>query len=161
MRYVLDQHELIARFVADMIPHVRDRGFGACRAIGVVDDDDELIAGLVYHNLDPQAGLIELSAAALPGRQWATRTTLKLMYQFPLLQCRCQMLVQRTLASNERLLGQLARLNYRFIAVPRLFGRHEDGVLCLLTYEDWVAGKLCQRFHHHVPDSQVQQKEAA
>lgn len=160
MRYVLDQHELVARFVADMIPHVRERGFGACRAIGIVDDDDELVAGAVFHNLDPEAGLIELSGAALPGRQWLTRATLKLVFQFAFLQCRCQMLVHRTLASNERVLGQLARLNYRFIAVPRLFGRDHDGVLCLLTYEDWVAGKLCQRFFHHVPDIQ-QKREAA
>ena len=54
MRYVLDQHELVADFVAQMIPHMRERGFGPCRAIGVVDDNDELIAGLVYHNLRPR-----------------------------------------------------------------------------------------------------------
>lgn len=151
MKYLLDQTPLVAGFVAQMIPHVRKQGFGkACRAIGVVDDDNELIAGLVYHNLSPVAGLIELSAAALPGKQWATRTTLKYMYQFPFLTCGAQMLVQQTLATDEHLLGQLARLNYMFINVPRLFGRDKDGVLCLLTYEAWRDGMLCRRFKHHI-----------
>ena len=71
------------------------------------------------------------------------------------------MIVQRTRASDERLLGQLARLNYHVCQLPAAFGRHIDGVLCLLTYEDWVASRICQRFYHHVPDIQVQQKEAA
>lgn len=151
MKYLLDQTPLVADFVAQMIPHVRKQGFGkACQAIGVVDDDNELIAGLVYHNLSVEAGLIELSCAALPGRQWATRTTLKYMYQYPFLTCGCQMLVQKNLATDERLLRQLAALNYSFINIPRLFGREKDGVLCMLTYEAWRDGMLCRRFKHHI-----------
>src|SRR5262245_26453048 len=127
MRYLVDHHDLVASFVARMIPHVGALGFGRCRAIGVVNDDDELIPGLVYHHLDPATGIIEMSGAALPGHQWATRETLKLMYQYPFLQCGCQMVIMRVLLSDERLLRQLAALNYEFIKVPRLFGRGRDG----------------------------------
>ena len=157
MKYLVDQPDLVAEFVARMIPHVGALGFGRCRAIGVVDDNHELVAGLVYHHMDPHSGIIEMSGAALPGHQWATRETLKLMYQYPFLQVGAQMVVMRVLYSDERLLRQLAALNYEFIRVPRLFGRDRDGVLCLLTYEDWVANKLCRRFGHHVPDTQAQE----
>jgi hypothetical protein len=33
MKYLLDQHDLVARFVAAMIPRAAARGLGPCRAI--------------------------------------------------------------------------------------------------------------------------------
>jgi RimJ/RimL family protein N-acetyltransferase len=159
LRYALDRHELVADFVAQMIPHVRGHGFGkAIRAIGVVSEDGELIAGIVYHNYVPEAGIIEMSAAALPGHLWATRTTLKLMHRFPFLQCGCQMLFAKVLADNERMLRQFAAMNYGFIRLPRIFGRDRDGVLCCLTYEDWLESFLCRRYKHHiVSDNQIEE----
>lgn len=161
LRYVLDQHELVADFVAQMIPECRERGFGACRAIGVLDAHDELIAGIIYHGYQPAddegPGVMEMSAAALPGYRWLTPTTLKVMYQFPFLQCGCQMVVMRTRADNEHILRQLAAFNYMLIPVPRLYGRHADGVVCLLTDDDWAANKICQKYRHHVADAQFEE----
>jgi RimJ/RimL family protein N-acetyltransferase len=160
LRYALDQHEMVADFVTQMIPHVRSLGFGKCRAIGVVNDDGELIAGIVYHNYSSEAERMEMSAAALPGHLWATRTTLKLMHQYPFIQCGCQLLYANVLADNERMLRQFAALNYSFIKLPRIFGRDRDGVLCLLTYEDWTESFLCKRYKHHIVDSEQIERAA-
>jgi RimJ/RimL family protein N-acetyltransferase len=157
MKYLLDQHELVARFVAAMIPDIAARGFGACRAIGIVDDKDELVAGLVYSHYDPQAGHLEISGAALPGYQWATRETLRIMHAFPFGQCGCQMVVMRVRASDERLLRQLRALGYELIGVPRLFGRDRDGVLCYLTDDNWKANRITRRLLRNGK----QQQEAA
>jgi hypothetical protein len=62
------------------------------------------------------------------------------------------MLVQRTPIDDERLLRQLAVYDYTFIKVPRMFGRERDGVLCLLTYEDWCGNRFNKRFKHHLPN---------
>jgi hypothetical protein len=158
LRYLFGQDELVASFVAAMIPHLRGYGFGKCRAVGVVDGDNELIAGWVYHASHPEAAIIEISAAALPGHLWVTRETLNVLYGFPFLQCKCQMVVHKVLASNERLLRQFAALGCMLIAIPRLFGRHEDGVLCLLTDEEWKANKIFQRIHRA---EERKQQEAA
>ena len=92
--YVYGYDEIVADFVAQLIPHCH-RGFGPnIKAVGVVSEGN-LIAGLIYHNWDPEAGSIEISAAALPGQNWLTRETIKRMYQFPFLQLGCQMVVQR------------------------------------------------------------------
>jgi hypothetical protein len=147
LRYVYGQDELVADFVARMIPHCRERGFGLCKAIGIVDEDDELIAGFVYHNLSNEAGLMEISGAALPGRHWLTPTTLVVFWDYPFIQCGCQMVVMKTPAGNVQLLRQLAALDYRLIAVPRIFGRGRDGVLGLLTCEDWKGNRIFQRAH--------------
>ena len=150
MDYIYGHDEIVARFVGQLIPAVGEHGFGPHKTFGVLDDDNHLIAGMVYHNYDPKAGIIEMSGAALPGTRWVTPETLARMYQYPFLQLGCQMVVMRVAADNERLLRQLAALNYMLIKVPRMFGREADGVLCLLTYEDWAANKICRRFKHHL-----------
>lgn len=147
--YVYGHDEAVARFVAQLIPHCQ-RGFGPnIKAIGVIDGD-HLIAGIIYHNWDPEAGIIEISGAALPGKAWLSRETLRRMFQYPFLECGCQMVCQRTPADNEVLLGVLARYGYTFIKFPRLFGRDRDGVICHLTYEAWAANKFNRRLRHHV-----------
>src|SRR5262245_14078438 len=133
-----------------MIPTVRDRGFGRCVTMGVGDAEGLLVAGFVYHNWEPDAEVIEMSGAALPGVKWCTPDVLARMYQYPFLQLHCQMVVMRVAADNERLLRQLAALNYMLIKIPRMLGRDKDGVLCLLTYEDWIDNKICKRFKHHL-----------
>jgi hypothetical protein len=159
LRYVYGQDELVAEAVAQLIPHVGARGFGyAAKAIGVIDEDGRLIGGLVYHNYDPQAGVIEISGAATSSR-WLSRETIRRMYQYPFHTCGCQMLFQRTPADSVKLLSQLAAYDYTFIKVPRMFGRERDGVLCTLTYEDWCDNRFNKRFKHHLVDAP--QQEAA
>jgi RimJ/RimL family protein N-acetyltransferase len=147
--YVYGYNEIVSQFVAGLIPHCR-RGFGPnAVAMGVVKGD-RLIAGIVYHNYDPEAGIIEISGAAIPRSNWITRETLRRMYQYPFLQLDCQMIAQRNPIENESLLRILAAYDYDFIKVPRMFGREKDGVLCLLTREAWENNKFNRRYHHHI-----------
>ena len=150
LNYVYGHDEVISQFVAQMIPSVRGRGFGNCKAIGIVEGG-MLIAGLVYHNYDPGAGVIEISGAALPGQFWLTRETIRHMYQYPFLVCGCQMVVQRTPAEDERLLYMLLRYDYTLHKIPRLFGHDKDGVICCLTREAWEANSFNKRLKHHEP----------
>lgn len=142
--YVYGHDEIVAPFVAQLIPHCQ-RGFGPnAKAIGIIEDG-ALIAGLVYYNYDPESEIIEIAGAALPGKYWMTRGTLVRMYGYPFLQVKCQMVVNRVPADDERQLWMLARFGYALVKVPRMFGRERDGVLCLLTYEDWIANKFNAR----------------
>jgi RimJ/RimL family protein N-acetyltransferase len=150
LRYVWDSPEIVSSFAANLIPHCHGRSFGQnIRALGVVDERNRLIAGMVYHNYDPDAGIIEISGAATTPH-WLSRRTLRLMHAYPFVVCNCQMVVQRIPADNERLFGILARLSYMLIKVPRLFGRERDGVLALLTVEDWRGN---HHFHDRTPRS--------
>lgn len=152
--YIYGHNEIVARFVQALTPAVRERGFGRCTAIGVIDDTGSLIAGVVYHNYDPDAEIIQMSGAALPGLQWVSRETLRRTFGYPFLQLGCQMVLMQVPATDERLLRQLAALNFTFIKIPRLLGRGKDAVACLLTREAWQANKFNQRYQHHV-DAQL------
>lgn len=162
LRYVLDRHELVADFVArtkrasGFSPHAgfTDRKL---RSIGIVDNN-ELIAGIVYFNHLPEIfdpvtnksegpGTIEMSIEALPRQRWLTRTTLDLMFQYPFLQCGCQMLITKTSAKSEHVLRMLAAMNFSLHLIPRSGGRNEDGVIATLTVEDWMAGKFFRKPH--------------
>jgi RimJ/RimL family protein N-acetyltransferase len=140
---------LVANFVAQLIPHCR-RGFGdTAKAIGVLDADGRLVAGVVYHNYDPEAQIMEMSGASIDPR-WMTRRVVGSTFQYPFLQCGCQMVVMRLPADNERMLRQCAVFNFVFTELPRLFGRDRDGVVATLTFEDWAANKFNKRFKWHI-----------
>ena len=154
LRYVYDQDQLVADFVARAkvaSGFTKRAGFPKnLRAVGIIDERNELIAGIVYFNYNPEAGTIEMSVEALPKHNWLTRTTLAVMFQYPFIHCNCQMLITKTMARSEHVLRMLAAMGFSLIRVPRSGGRNEDGVLALLTVEDWLANKFCQRFNHHV-----------
>src|SRR6185369_9129290 len=136
LRYVYGHDETVAQFVAQLIPHAHGRTLTG-KAIGVIDDEGKLIAGIVYHQYDPVAETIEITGAALPGSRWLTRETIQRMYQYPFEQLGVQMIVHRTPANTEHLLEQLARRGYMLVKWPRMLGRDRDGVLCLFTSEAW------------------------
>ena len=154
LRYVYDQDQLVADFVARSkvaSGFTKRAGFPKnLRAVGVIDELNELIAGIVYFNYNPEAGTIEMSVEALPKHRWLTPTTLAIMFQYPFLHCNCQMLITKTMARSTHVQRMLQAMNFKLIHIPRAGGRNEDGVLALLTYEDWLAGKFCKRFGHHI-----------
>lgn len=135
--YIYGHDEIVADFVAKLIPMVSQRGFGRCKTIGVINERGHLICGAVYHNFDPVAGVIQISGAALADAPWLTRETLRRVYDYPFKQLGCQMVVMMVMADDERVLGQLAALGYAFITIPRLYGREQDGVVAMLTQEAW------------------------
>jgi RimJ/RimL family protein N-acetyltransferase len=156
LRYIFDQDALVADFVArskiasgaTKRAAFTDRNL---RAVGIANSDNELIAGIVYFNFNPEAGTIDMSVEALPKQRWLTPSTLAIMFQYPFLHCGCQMVMTRTEARNEHVLRMLAAMNFKLILIPRSGGRTEDGVIALLTYEDWLESKFCRRYGHHIP----------
>ena len=143
LEYIYRHDDLVTDFVVTQLPVNRNLS-GKMVAIGVAENG-ELIAGIVYHNYSTAAGVIEITVAALPGKNWFTRETIRRMYAYPFLQMQCQMVMTNTPAHDERTLRMLASLGHMFVRVPRLRGPTEDAILCLLTREDWQANKIHQR----------------
>lgn len=155
LEFVYGHDEEISRFIGQLTPPAGG-GFGRCKTIGVIDEDGKLIAGLVYFNYDPNAGVIEFGGAAIHPR-WLNRASYRRMFEYPFIECGCQMLISRVRASNEPHLGQLARLNFNLTYVPRMFGRDEDGVLCTLTDDQWLDSRWSKRIYRNAR----RKKEAA
>ncbi len=136
---VSDVDGVVARWVSRHIAGGH-RGFNASTAIGIVDDG-ELVAGVVYHDYNPEAGIIEISAASTTKR-WLTRPVLSTLFSYPFDGVGCQMVVMRTEKGNRQDNGRgMERLSkaYGFtqIEIPRLYGRNRHGIVHCLTEEAW------------------------
>jgi hypothetical protein len=145
LRYVYDQPETVATAVAKMIPHLFGRPFGKCQAIGVIDEQGRMIAGIVYYMWHPEAGTIEIAVAALPKSRWFTRETVWRMYAYPFIDVGVQMCIHIVPADHLHSQRILATLGCGLTDIPRLFGRDRDAVLGLLTRETWESSKFHQR----------------
>ncbi len=136
--------EEVAEFVKSRIPGC-ERGFGRCQAIGIVDNDGELIAGCVYHNWHPETGVIEMSSASVTPR-WVNKEILRLIFGYPF-DIGCQLIVLRTDEDNKRLHRQLYALGFRSHTIPRLRGRNKAEIIFTLTDDDWLTGKFTRDTH--------------
>ena len=158
--YVFGHDEIVANFVASLIPECRARGFGKCRAMGVVNSEGEMIGGVVYRNWCPEVGTIEISAASLPGTNWLSRRTLKLVYDYPFYHCGCHMVIQTTMADNEKALLVKAKIGFTFYKIRHLGGPDRDGVVATLTRDQWEASPLNLSNHRYHRPAEAE-KEAA
>ena len=84
-----------------------------------------LIAVVAYHEWDPHAKTIQMSAAATDKR-WLSRNVLFRMYDYPFNLVGCQLVVKRVAAENAALLNQFTRLGCTFYRIARLRGKDED-----------------------------------
>jgi hypothetical protein len=155
--YIYGHDEIVANFVAQLIPECRERGFGKCKAIGVINEEGHLLGGLVYRNWCPEVGTIEISGAALPGTNWLSRRTIQIMYDYPFYQVGCQMVIKTTMADNMIVLRIMHAVGFDLHLVKRLGGRDKDGVLGTLTVEQWEAS----RYNMNRKRPATQEKEAA
>jgi len=132
----------VAPFVASQLEF--SRPFGPCRTAGVVDKDNNLIAGFVFHNYDPDAEVIECSAAALSPR-WCTRSVLGELVEYVF--THCQMVVARTAEDNHAVRRLWKALGAQEYIIPRLRGREASEAILCVTDDAWANSRLNEARH--------------
>lgn len=120
-----------------------ERGFGACQAVGFIRGET-LIGGVIYHNYDPEAGVIEISAGMHPSHQ-LTRGEWQDVMDAPFVKMDCQMIYFKVAKTNKRLRATLRRMGCKEHIVPRMLGRTKAMAFMTLTDEDWFGGRYSKR----------------
>lgn len=136
MRLVIGQDRIVAKLVSSLITF-EPGDFAESTAIGV-DRDGRLIGGFVFTNWSPEAGVIEVSFGGIEPH-WLSRQVLYGVFSYAFDQIGCQMVCSRTPASLKSAARIAKAYGFKQVTVPRLFGRHEDGIISTLTVEDWRA----------------------
>ncbi len=134
MNIIYGCNKQVHDFVARLVPEC-GRGFGKCSTLGVVHKG-KLIAGLVYHNWNPESSVIEISGAATNPR-WLTKPVLHAMFAYPFDQLNVQLLVMRVSENDKRLRRMLRAYNFIRYRIPRLRGRDEAEIIYTLSDDDW------------------------
>lgn len=135
-----EETDRLAFLVADRIWPGKGMSFGPCRAIAVVEND-QLAAGIIYHNYEEDAGVVEISAAAW-SKHWLTRSVLKAMYDYPFESVGCQAVVQRSPDRDTAMHRMLTAYGHERYRIPRLRGPNEAENIFVLTREAWSGSKF-------------------
>jgi RimJ/RimL family protein N-acetyltransferase len=133
---VYGQSATVAKWVAiAMRDPAYDRGFGNCTAIGVVENGD-LIGGTVFHQYSPEAGVIEMSSAAVSAR-WLAPKMIRAIFQYVFDQIGCQAVVMRVREDNARMVRIAQKFGFDGHLLPRLSGRDAGLWVFILTDDQW------------------------
>lgn len=79
--------EVIAKFVA-VVNHAPEWTFENYSALGLLDDDGALVAGVLYNHYHPPS--IMMHVGAVEGRMWLTREFLHAAFDYPFNQLKCK-----------------------------------------------------------------------
>lgn len=141
MRPLYNHEEAVGKLVASLIDGL-ERGFeDNFRAIGVIDSQGRLIGGMVYHNYNPEHGIIEMSGASL-SKRWLNKRTMKAMFSYPFEGAKCQAAFMNARPDDKALHRQLLAIGFAQTIVPRLRGKKEDAHLFVLTDDEWERSKF-------------------
>lgn len=139
MRVEWGREDLLAPWIAEEIG--LPRPLGECRTAAVLDADGRLAAGVAFHNWNPEAGVIEVSAAAVDPR-WASRSVLRVLFGYVF--AVAQAAVARTPEENYRTRRLWKAFGAEEYIIPRLRGREASEAILLLTDDAWADSKFAR-----------------
>lgn len=140
MTPVWGHSKAVADFV-DSLTGEPGRGFGPSEALGIIDNDGKLVAGVVFHDWHPEFRRIEISGAAISGH-WLTRSIAAQVGEYAFDRLGCQMVVFRTDEDNTRARRLCRALGGDEYVIPRMRGEDRAEVLITLTAEAWRASRM-------------------
>jgi hypothetical protein len=132
VRALYGEDEAVARFVQQLLGF--ERAFVNFKAIGFLDRDGALEAGVIYNNWAPESGVIEISAAASSHR-WGTKERLRIIFEYPFSFCR--MVIARTSENNPTPLRIWRALGANEYRIPDLRAPGEAEIITTLSIEQW------------------------
>jgi RimJ/RimL family protein N-acetyltransferase len=144
MDLLYGHNEVVAAWVAAHIPGC-ERGFDKPVSIGVVENE-RLIGGTVFHNYQPEAGVIEMSSAGTDPR-WLSRKMLAAIFGYVFDQAGCQLVVMRVSERNGRMVKIAEKFGFDGHLIPRLRGRDEAEWIFTLTDDQWRQHPVARSFN--------------
>ena len=141
MTPLFGHEQAVKKLVASLIDGL-ERGFEEnARAIGVIDSKGRLIGGIVYHNFNPEHGVIEMSGASL-SKRWLNKRVIKTIFSYPFDVAKCQAAIMQNSEHDKALHRQLLAIGFAQYVIPRLRGKNEAAHLFVLTDDEWERSKF-------------------
>jgi len=137
---VYDHQQAIQRFVENGLWQGR-RHFDNCYCLGFANATEGLVAGMVYHNYDPDTGVVELSAFS-SRRDWTNRERVHRVFDLPFSTWGVRLLVARMSEHNHRARGVFSRLGAREYVLADLRAPGEAEALAVLCRGQWQQSKF-------------------
>lgn len=133
-----ESNEIMGDFVSEVIWGEKGKIENYC-SMAVIRDGN-LIAGTLYHNWHPDAGVIELSSAAIKKR-WLTDNVIRAMFHLPFERLGCQLVVLRVSERNVVMCKTARHFGFTEVYIPRLRSRDEGEFIFSYTDDQWRASR--------------------
>ena len=108
-----------------------------------VAEDNRIIGACLFHNWQPDEGVIELTSASISPR-WLSRPVLRVMFGYAFDQLGCQAAVMRVDPANTRMCRIASAFGFQRYDIPRLRGRDKAEALFILGDDEWRSGKFAK-----------------
>lgn len=143
-KVVLDQSQKVAAFVASIMPYPGyERGFDTVAAIGV-EEAGNLIGGTVFHDWNPEAGIIEMSSAAVSPK-WLSREMVNSIFTYVFDVVKVRIVVMRVAESNKRMVDIGRRFGFDEYLIPQLAGENDGLFIFTLSHQQWLESPFNRR----------------
>lgn len=107
-----------------------------CVTIGVVSND-KLIAGIAYHDHQPEYGMIQISFAAI-SPMWARQRTIRKLLQYPFIQLRCHKVIVSVKAENLKAIKTFKHIGFIQEAIlGHNYGKGKHAVILRMLRPDY------------------------
>lgn len=132
-----DLNEMVCDLVSSILWPEGGKRFtsGTFCSLGV-SDGSNLVAGVIYHNADPDSGVIELSSASR-SRRWMNKSVLRSMFDVPFYILGMNLAVHRVSGDNQHMIKQFRRFGHNEYIVPHLSGPNISQHIFTLTKDEW------------------------
>lgn len=128
-------NQAVGDFVSDLIWDEPGQFENFCTM--AVADEDQLVAGVVYHNYQPRSQTIEISSAS-KRRKWMSRAVIREAIDMPFTVLGCQAVLARHSEDAKHIRHIWNALGAEEYIIPRLRGRNEPAeCVAVLTQEAW------------------------
>ena len=115
-----------------------------------VTDGPRVVAAVLFHNYQPDAQIVELSAAS-DSKRWLTRPILRDLFGYAFNDLKCQAVVARIDPENTSLARIFAAYGFERHDIPRLRGRNKGEAILILTDEAWHMNGFHERLRNVPP----------
>lgn len=112
-----------------------------------VTEGNEVIAAILFHNWQPDEGVVEMTAASVSAR-WLSRPILRRIFEFAFKGLRCQLAVMRVDPDNKRMCRIAEAFGFHRYDIPRLRGRNKAEAIFILGDDEWRSGKFFKEKAH-------------
>lgn len=142
MRILINHDEDIANFVVShMTRSDKKIDTDQYRATGIIDNDGNLVAGVVYRDYHPEYGKITMHCYSTQ-KNWLTKNIIMFLLGYPFLSCNCRIILLPVSSKNTSLCEQLYRFGFKANFVKDAYADGEDEIVFTLKKHDWQTHKL-------------------
>lgn len=130
--------EYVTAWVAERIPDVAAYGFTTGRAIGVLSDNgNKLIAGVIYHDYQPDYKTMQLSMAS-SNSMWARRAIIAELLAYPFIQLGVHKCWISIPSDNEKSLKTTQHIGFKKEGtLAHQFGKGRHAIMSRMFKEDF------------------------